>query len=136
MRCGCDLLHVSRITDLMARRPDGLLRIFSEGEVLDSRRGGVDPSSIVAHRRLAARWAAKEATVKALDRPDLGPRDIEVRTLPSGAPEVWVEDRRTDLAVSLSHDGELALAFVVASTQANADAPPPHPNKEPAHAAD
>ena len=135
MRCGCDLLHVSRITDLLDRRPAGLLRIFTEREVLDSRRGGVDASSVVAHRRLAARWAAKEATIKALGRRDLGPHDVEVRTRPSGAPELWVEGCRTDLGISLSHDGDLALAFVVVPGDTADHLSTAHPNKEPAHAA-
>lgn len=114
MRCGCDLLQVSRIAGILERREGALARLFSDLEVAEARRDGVALDSPVAQRRLAARWAAKEATVKALDRPDLGPRDIEVRTLPSGAPELWVLGQRTDLAVSLTHDGDVAMAFVVA----------------------
>jgi phosphopantetheine--protein transferase-like protein len=116
MRCGCDLVQVSRIAGLLDRREGGLERLFSEVEVADARRGDVAIDSNVALRRLAARWAAKEAAVKALGRLDLGPRGIEVRTLPNGAPELWVEGKPSDLAVSLSHEGELAMAFVVAPT--------------------
>jgi phosphopantetheine--protein transferase-like protein len=131
MRCGCDLVQVSRISGLLNRRPESIGRMFSDREVADACRGGVEPTSIVAHQRLAARWAAKEATVKALDRPDLGPRDIEVRTRGSGAPELWIEGAATDLAVSMSHDGDLALAFVVAADQLATH----HVQEEAAHAA-
>lgn len=130
MRCGCDLVHVARIGDLLRRRSDAATRLFSDLELADACRGGADPSSPVAHRRLAARWAAKEATVKALDRTELGPRDVEVRTRPSGAPEIWVQGEPADLAVSLSHDGDLAMAFVVARPSST----PPHDMEKP-HAA-
>lgn len=113
MRCGCDLVQVSRLAGLLDRREGSLERVFSDIEVADACRGDVAIDSPVARQRLAARWAAKEATIKALQRTELGPRDIEVRTLPSGAPELWVEGMPTDLAVSMSHDGDLALAFVV-----------------------
>lgn len=118
MGCGCDLVLVSRLAGLLDRREGSLERLFSDVEVADACRGDVAIDSPVAMQRLAARWAAKEATIKALQRTELGPRDIEVRALPSGAPELWVEGKPTDLAVSMSHDGDLALAFVVSPEQA------------------
>lgn len=76
--------------------------------------------------RLAARWAVKEATMKALGVGigTVAPLDIEVTHDPSGAPELQLSGaaaRRADeLAVrgwslALSHEGGLAVAFVVAS---------------------
>ena len=120
--CGCDLVAVPRIEGLLARHPGARDRLFSEAEQADAVRDGVAPDDPVALRRLAARFAAKEATVKALRQPRLAFRDIEVRTGADGAPTLWLHGRATpELAVSLSHDGELAMAFVVAT----GDAPSP-----------
>ncbi|MFC5679095.1 holo-ACP synthase [Aeromicrobium endophyticum] len=74
--------------------------------------------------RLAARWAAKEATMKALGRGigEIDPIDIEVVSIEGEPPllelhgsaraiarERWV--RR--VALSLTHEGTFAVAFVV-----------------------
>lgn len=75
--------------------------------------------------RLAARFAAKEATIKLLSPDDVVPqwRSIEVRTASSGAPTVVLHDEAADLArqrgigpisVSLSHGAGVGTATVVA----------------------
>ena len=74
---------------------------------------------------LAARWAAKEAVMKALERGlgDVDPLDIEITCGSSGAPEVQLRDsaaKAADLAgverlhVSMSHEQGWAVAFAVA----------------------
>ena len=76
-------------------------------------------------RRLAARFAAKEATIKALGASEAGidPRLIEVTRRPNGECELILAGaalsaaRRAgvgSLAVSMSHEGNLAAAVVVA----------------------
>ena len=73
---------------------------------------------------LAARFAAKEALAKALGAPrGLSWTDAEVVTGPDGRPELKVSGTVADAAVrqgvrrwhvSLSHDGDLATAVVIA----------------------
>jgi holo-[acyl-carrier protein] synthase len=75
--------------------------------------------------RLAARWAAKEATMKALGRGigDIDPTDIEVFGLEGHPPTLRLrgsalavaEEQQVDLALSMSHEEDLAIAFVVAT---------------------
>ncbi|KAJ1681950.1 hypothetical protein LUZ63_022832 [Rhynchospora breviuscula] len=73
---------------------------------------------------LAARWGAKEATMKALEAGigRVDPVDIEVE-LKNGAPHLNLRGSARDIAeklglmtwsVSLTHDGLYAMAFVVA----------------------
>ena len=79
--------------------------------------------------RLAARWAAKEATMKALGHGigEVDPIDIEVVSLEGelprlqlyGSAEAIARERRVGhVAVSLTHGGPLAVAFVVAVGEA------------------
>ncbi|NYF09923.1 holo-[acyl-carrier protein] synthase [Leifsonia sp. AK011] len=76
--------------------------------------------------RLAARWAAKEATMKALGVGigTVDPIDIEVRVDDRGAPSVFLsrsaQARAAELnveswSVSMSHEGGMALAVAVAT---------------------
>jgi holo-[acyl-carrier protein] synthase len=69
-------------------------------------------------RRLAGRWAAKEAIVKALGTGwrNVGYRDAEVIAEPGHAPQVQLHGAALALggtwrwALSISHDGEYAIA--------------------------
>jgi len=76
---------------------------------------------------LAGRWAAKEATMKALGLGigDISPRDVEVLADPKGAPSLKLAgsalERSAELGVSawqltLSHESDFAIAFVIAVT--------------------
>lgn len=88
-------------------------RVFSAVEVADAQRGGVTEGSDVELDRLAARFAAKEATRKALGDLRLGFTDVEVRCDPDGAPRLFVDGEPSSLSVSMSHDGGMAMAVVV-----------------------
>lgn len=128
LRVGIDLVRVSetrRSIDLFGDR--FLRRVFTAGELRDC---FTDVAPDVALARLAARFAAKEATVKVLrpaGPPDEGWidwRSIEVRRAPGGWSELHLHGdadalaRRAgldQLALSLSHDGDLATAVVVAT---------------------
>jgi holo-[acyl-carrier protein] synthase len=74
--------------------------------------------------RLAARWAAKEATMKALGRGigDVEPTEIEIVAELGKAPRLhlcgtakkWAEELGVvELVLSMSHESDLAIAFVV-----------------------
>jgi len=118
---GVDLTRIGEVAASIERFGDRYLhRLFTEHE-LASCHG--HPETVAAG--LAARFAAKEATIKVLKpvaaRPEW--RSMEVRRAPNGACEMRLTDRAarladelgiTDLAVSLSHEGDLAAAVVVA----------------------
>lgn len=118
---GTDLVSVPRLRRAVGRRDRLLTRLFTEAEVVECRRRA-DPAP-----HLAARFAAKEACLKAL-RIGWGGgirwREVEVagggaevpRLLLAGAAAARAAAlgvRQTHL--SLAHEGEYAMAFVVAT---------------------
>lgn len=113
---GCDVVEVARVTELLTRWPAARQRLFTAAELADSTRDGVGPDDPAAMRRLAARFAAKEALVKLLGRPALAWTDVEVRSRPDGAPVIRILGESSDIAVSLSHDRGVAMAVVARRT--------------------
>jgi holo-[acyl-carrier protein] synthase len=116
---GVDAVDVERFRRVLARRPGFAERIFTARERADAE-GARDPQP-----RLAARFAAKEAVMKALGVGigAVGFREVEVRRAPSGAPSIALDGRAASLAenkgvsswyVSLTHTSLVALASVVA----------------------
>jgi len=115
---GIDLVDVGRLSSAIERRPGLLDRVFTAAERATS-------SGARAPERLAARFAAKEATMKALGV-GLGAfalRDVEVVTARDGRPALALHGAASALAqargvagltVSLSHTKQLATAVVVA----------------------
>jgi holo-[acyl-carrier protein] synthase len=116
---GVDAVDVERFRHLLIRRPGLAQRLFTEAEraFLSAR---IDPVP-----GLAARFAAKEATMKALGSGIGSMRFVEVEVLGerSGAPRLEVSGlaaRRAEALgvsrfhVSLTHTESLAAAIVVA----------------------
>jgi holo-[acyl-carrier protein] synthase len=113
---GVDIVELPRIASAVQRWGDRfLLRIYTPQELAFSR--GRTP-------QLAARFAAKEAVMKALGTGVRGVswREIEVVRQRGRAPEIRLHGRAaaraaklglTVLAVSLSHSREYAVASVV-----------------------
>lgn len=112
---GVDLVHVPRIAEKM-HDERFLRRIFSEAERADAGDG--------PHRaeRLAARWAVKEATAKALGcgiGEQLSFLDVELVRSANGCPSVRLSESAATrfgypvLKCSLSHDGDYAIAVVL-----------------------
>lgn len=114
MRAGVDVVGIERLGRAVARTPGLLERVFTPGERADATRDGVAIDHPVAVGRLAARFAAKEATMKALGE-RLAWCDVEVATDPAGAPRLLILGEPAAASVSLSHDAGVAVAFVVAS---------------------
>ena len=112
-RIGCDVVDVDRLASRLARRPGLAARVFTDGERRDAVRGGVAGTRREVER-LAARFAAKEATRKALGDLRLPFHATEVVTAADGGPRLVVRDRDVDASVSLSHDGGVAMAVVIA----------------------
>ena len=116
---GVDIVEIPRVQRVLAGYgPRFLERIFTEGEIAYCR--GRAPN-------LAARFAAKEATMKALGTGTRGVswKDIEVLRRESGEPHIRLQGRAeeraqrlgvVEISLSLSHCQEYAVAFVVAQS--------------------
>lgn len=117
---GVDLVSVDRIAALLAHHGGRFLnRCFHAGEIAVADRPGR-----AAAQALAARWAAKEACIKALgpDSSGVPYRDIEVVRTASGQPELRLHGRAAAAMaargarralVSLSHEQDHAIATVL-----------------------
>ncbi len=113
---GVDLVEIERIEGAIARHGDRFAeRVFTQAE-RDHCAGRAEA--------LAARWAAKEAVAKALGTGvgHVGWREIEVWCDDRGKPHLRLHGAAqqlaetlgvTELAVSLAHESEHAIAFVV-----------------------
>jgi holo-[acyl-carrier protein] synthase len=111
---GVDVVDVARLAAALERTPSLRDRIFTPGEQQQTRT-----------ESLAARFAAKEAVAKVLGAPGLPWTDAEVVSEDSGKPRLVVTGSAKQAAdalgvaswhLSLSHDGGIATAFVVAET--------------------
>lgn len=136
---GVDVVAVPGFAEQLARPGTAFARAFTPGERRDcagtrARDGSAAPSRARAEQaaHFAARWAAKEAVIKAWSAgvfggppvlPEAEMREIEVVTDAWGRPSVRlrgevaaaVRESLGEIAihVSLSHDGDMAAAYVV-----------------------
>jgi len=119
IRVGVDLVEVARLQALLHRHPVARERLFTPGELEGC--GGRPRGP----ERLAARFAAKEAVLKAFGTGvSRGIRltDVEVASEPCGRPVVRLHGAAAafgrargleDCQVSLSHSAGLAIAHAV-----------------------
>jgi holo-[acyl-carrier protein] synthase len=115
---GIDVVLVARFARAIERTPLLVERLFTPAERSTSSGNPRSPES------LAARFAAKEAVAKALGAPaGLHWHDCEVVSDPDGRPWLTVSGTVASVAtdrgvrrwhLSLSHDGGIASAMVVA----------------------
>jgi len=112
-----DLVEVGRVADLLARHPRFAERCFTPAEQ------GYAFGRTRPEQRLAARFAAKEAVMKALGCGwrQVGWREVEITG--GGAPRVVLRGRAavrakalgvSEVLLSLSHTDEVAVAAAVA----------------------
>jgi holo-[acyl-carrier protein] synthase len=127
LAAGCDVVDVARLSAAIDRRPGFLARVFTERELADARRGGAAEGSATERARLAARFAAKEATRKALGDLRLPFHAVEVHTADDGAPVLHLHGEPAPLACSLSHDGGIAMAIVLGMASHPVASPTSHP---------
>ncbi|HXY27869.1 MAG TPA: holo-ACP synthase [Acidimicrobiales bacterium] len=130
---GVDAVDVARFRRVLERRPRFAARCFTESEQSDAGRSADTAQS------LAARFAAKEAVMKALGTGIGGfaLTEVEVRRAPGAgatrnAPSLVLHGTAAALAgargagrfhLSLTHTDDVAIAFVVAEHAAEPCAP-------------
>ena len=117
-RVGVDIIEITRIDEAMQRFGQRFLQRIYTGPELELCKAKAN--------RLAVRFAGKEAVMKALGTGIKGVswREIEVLSKPSGEPYVRLYGKAMtiastmglgELAISLSHSKEYAVATVVAT---------------------
>ena len=117
---GIDIIEVRRVSEVLGRTPRFAERVFTEAE-----RTYCESRGVVAAQHYAARFAAKEAALKALQtgwRGGISWHDVEIATQDSGAPylvlhgtakELFEKSGATRAHLSLSHTTEHAIAEVI-----------------------
>ena len=117
---GIDIIEVARIREVLLRTPRFTERVFTRAE-----REYCDSRGVVAAQHYAARFAAKEAALKALQtgwRGGISWQDVEVSARDSGAPyliftgevlSIFNKFDATAAHLSLSHTSEHAIAQVI-----------------------
>jgi len=125
---GIDLVQISDVARSLDALGDRYMRrLFTDGEI-----AYCTASPEMSSARFAARFAAKEATLKALRLHDHGLdwRAIEVRQTPAGWCDLQLHGEAAALAdragwisasLSLSHEGDYATAMVGVLTRSNDD---------------
>lgn len=109
---GVDMVDITRFEKQLAKAPGLLERLFTAAE----RDGSM--------QSVAGRFAAKEALIKALSGSDgLSWQEVEITKNSAGKPEILttgatakalVDAGVSKLHLSISHDGGMAIAMVVA----------------------
>lgn len=113
---GVDVVDLDRFQNVLDRTPGIADRLFTKNEQLSAQGHELPLQS------LAGRFAVKEAVAKALKAPaGMHFHDCEVSN--GGAPEVSISGTVKSVAdslgvtnwhVSISHDGPIAIAYVIA----------------------
>ncbi|RLV55145.1 holo-ACP synthase [Aeromicrobium phragmitis] len=125
---GVDLVHVPGFAEQLQRPGAWIDRVFTPGERRDARRSGRHAAEVAS---FAARWAAKEAFVKAWSESLWGSAPLlgeEIHHLIEVVTDAWGRPRLVlhgevaealgddvEVFVSLTHDGDYALAQVTLS---------------------
>src|SRR5881396_3932711 len=117
---GIDIIEVQRIRETVGRTPRFVERVFTDAE-----RAYCESRGAAAAQHYAARFAAKEAGLKALQTGWSGGiswQDVEVAAKESGAPMILFHGRARELYeqtgataahLSIAHTTEHAIAEVV-----------------------
>ncbi|MEI8198990.1 MAG: holo-ACP synthase [Eubacteriales bacterium] len=128
--CGIDTIRISRIRDVVDRKGSRFLeRVYTAGE-----RWACEAKGVGCVPSLAARFAAKEAVSKALGtgigHEGISFCDIEVIINKGGKPELRLHGRAEEFflhnggfqaEISMSHDGDQAVAVCVMQFENNMD---------------
>ncbi|OGX52738.1 MAG: holo-[acyl-carrier-protein] synthase [Omnitrophica WOR_2 bacterium RIFOXYB2_FULL_45_11] len=117
---GIDIIEISRIKNAVLRWKDSFLkRIFTENEINYSQ------ARKFSYQHLAARFAAKEAVLKAIGDSSIHQinlREVEVLNDKSGKPfirlsgaakKIKEKKKISDIIISMSHTHKLAVANAI-----------------------
>jgi holo-[acyl-carrier protein] synthase len=115
---GTDVVSIPRFKQAIARTDGFLERVFTKSELI------LEDGQPRAPISLAGIFAAKESIAKALGAPEgLSWQDCQIEYFDSGKPNIAISGKIEQLAqqlgikswhLSISHDADLAIAFVVA----------------------
>lgn len=117
---GIDIIEVKRIREVLIRTPRFRERVFTEAE-----QAYCESRGAVAAQHYAARFAAKEAALKALQtgwRGGISWQDVEIAARENGAPYlilhgqvrgIFEKSSATAAHLSIAHTTEHAIAQVV-----------------------
>ena len=117
---GIDIIEVARIREVLLRTPRFSERVFTRAE-----REYCESRGVVSAQHYAARFAAKEAALKALQtgwRGGISWQDVEVASKENGAPyliftgevvTLFKQFGATATHLSIAHTSEHAIAQVV-----------------------
>ena len=113
---GIDLIKTSRMNRLIERFGEKALHKFLSSDEI---------ALVKNYKTASGFWAVKEATSKALGV-GIGSEcsffDIKISKTPKGAPKIELSDKIkrnfniSDTSVSITHDGEYAIAVVAVQT--------------------
>lgn len=119
IECGTDIIEISRIRESIEEAGENFLnRIYTKAEI-----EYCESKKVQKYQHYAARFAAKEATFKAIssllkDKYSICWKDIEVINDSQGKPSVNIlgvdETKIQSISISISHCKEYAVANVVA----------------------
>ncbi len=117
---GIDIIEISRIKNAVIRWKDSFLkRVFTENEINYSQ------AKKFSYQHLAARFAAKEAVLKAIGDSSIhriNLREVEVLNDESGKPfirlsgeakKIKEKKKISDIIISMSHTHKLAVANAI-----------------------
>jgi holo-[acyl-carrier protein] synthase len=117
---GIDIIEVARIREVLQRTPRFCERVFTESE-----RAYCESRGAVSAQHYAARFAAKEAALKALKtgwRGGISWHDVEIQAEESGAPyivfrgealSIFGKSGANHTHLSIAHTSEHAIAEVI-----------------------
>lgn len=107
-KAGIDLVEVARFHPFVHNKKHSFLRkAFSEKELTYC----FSYKNPAVH--LAGIFAAKEAVAKALGADTVAFIELEIRHAKGGAPEVWRNDCKLPIAISITHTDAMAAAIAV-----------------------
>jgi len=102
MKLGCDIVHIPRLEQTIKRSGQSFLgQVFHNSECHDA-----------SIQHLAGIFAAKEAAIKAFGLLPGQWLKLCVQYQANGCPQLHFLDQNKTFPVSISHDGDYALAVV------------------------
>jgi len=101
MKIGCDIIKIKRISSLS---PESLKKIFHPSELKNK-----DPL------HLAGIFAVKESCKKIFQKKNW--LDFEIKKQRNGKPILKIRDLEFKGDISISHDGEYAIAVVISENE-------------------